>query len=316
MHRLILPALLLLMALAGCGSGDSEIIADNLVEKVFNNGEAARLELASGAYVDFPSGTFADRQVVSISDLISGSDNVPESFPTTTKSITERVGALIINSPVDALFERDISLRFALTDQQTPGTEFVLFIHDSDLGSRIETYDNDYVTWYRYGSYTATVDSSGNFATASLDSSGNRGFIGTLGLFRGLTASAMGAAETTEVRGRVLDQNGSGVSTDVELNYLIGEERFPVRLLNGSVPSGGSVASTVISDSSGNFVLQVPDFYISQIFNVSFGMHDSGHSDQDEFVVNLPHPIREDEVNNLVIRYGTNNITSEPVGTT
>ena len=315
MHRLILPALLLLMALAGCGSGDSEIIADNLVEKVFNNGEAARLELASGAYVDFPSGTFADRQVVSISDLLSGSDNVATTFPTTTKSINDRIGALIINSPVDALFERDITVRMKLDSAQTPGTEFVLYIHDSDLGSRTETYDNNYVTWYRYGSYIATVDSTGIYATFTLDTDGNRGFIGTLAVFRNHTLSDMGSAATTTVSGRVLDKNGSGVSTDVELSYLVGEERYPVRLLNGTIPSGGSVASVVFSDASGNFSMQVPDFYISQIFNVSFAVHDSNRSEQDEFVVNLPYPIREDEVNNLVIRYGENNIVSEPVGT-
>src|SRR5690606_33903085 len=122
--------------------------------------------------------------------------------------------------------------------------------------------------------------------------------------------------QVTEIRGRVLDRNGNGVSTDVELNYLIGEEKHPVRLLNGTFPSGGNAASIVLSDSSGNFVMQVPDIYISQIFNVSFGVHDSSVDDQEEFVINLPHPIRDDEVNNLVIRYGENNIVSEPVGTT
>ncbi|MCB1187562.1 hypothetical protein KDL29_10385 [bacterium] len=315
MYRLALPVLLLILALAGCGSGDSEIISDNLVEKVFNNGEAARLELASGAYVDFPSGTFADRQVVSISDLLSGSDNVATTFPTTTKSINDRIGALIINSPVDALFERDITVRMKLDSAQTPGTEFVLYIHDSDLGSRTETYDNNYVTWYRYGSYIATVDSTGIYATFTLDTDGNRGFIGTLAVFRNHTLADMGSAATTTVSGRVLDKNGSGVSTDVELSYLVGEERYPVRLLNGTIPSGSNVASVVFSDASGNFSMQVPDFYISQIFNVSFAVHDSNRSEQDEFVVNLPYPIREDEVNNLVIRYGENNIVSEPVGT-
>ncbi len=316
MYRILLPALLSLLAVAGCSSGDSEFTSDNLIEKVFENGEGARLDLTSGTYVDFPAGTFADRQLVSVSDLLSGSDNIEANFPTATKQFSDRLAAVIINTPVDALFERDITVRFALNAPQTAGTQFAVYIHDSELGNRTETYDNNYVTWYRYGSYTATVDSSGDFATVTLDTNGNRGFLGTLGLFRDHTLTSLGAAETTEIRGRVLDNNGAGVSTDVELNYLIGEVKLPVRLLNGSIPSGSTVASIVTSDASGNFVMQVPDIYISQIFNVSFGVHDSGHADQDEFTVNLPHPIREDEVNNMVIRYGLNNIVSEPVGTT
>lgn len=316
MYRLLLPVLLLILALAGCGSGESEFTSDNLVEKIFENGLAARLELASGSYVDFPTGTFEDRQLITVSDALSGSDNIEDTFPTTTKQFGDRIAAIIINSPVDALFQRDLTVRLALTAPQTPGTEFAVYIHDSDLGSRTETYDNNYVTWYRYGSHAATVDSSGNFATFTLSSSGHRGFIGTIGLFRGLTVDNLGPAQTTEVTGRVVDDNGAGVSTDVELNFLIGEERVPVVLLNGTVPAGASVASIVTSAADGSFTMQVPDFYISQIFNVSFAVHDQNRSEQDEFTVNLPYPIRDEEVNNFVIRYGENNLTSEPVGTT
>ena len=316
MYRILLPVLLLILAVSGCGKGDNDFQSDNLVEKVFENGIAARLMLTSGAYVDFPAETFAERQLVSISDLLGGSDNIPQSFPTTTKLLSDRIAGIIINTPVDAMFHRNVSVHFQLLEAQTPGTEMVVYIHDSDLGSRRETYDNNYVTWHRFGAYTATVDASGNFADVTLDSDGNRGFIGTLALFSGHTLAALGSPVVTEVSGRVVNKDGAGVSTDVELNYLIGAERFPVRLLNGSIPAGGSVASIVTSDASGNFMMQVPDFYISQIFNVSFAVHDSGHGEQDRFTVNLPYPIREDAAKNFVIRYGINNVTSEPVGTT
>jgi hypothetical protein len=312
----MLPMLLLILAVSGCGQGDSEFISDNLIEKVFENSEAARLTLTSGAYVDFPAGTFAERQLVTVSDLLGGSDNVPESFPTTTKLLTDRIAGIIINTPVDAVFHQDLGIRFHLEVSQTPGTAMVIYIHDSDLGSRRETYDNDYVSWHRYGAYTATVDASGNFADFTLDTSGNRGFIGTLALFGGHTLAAQGNPVVTEVRGTVRNKDGAGVSTDVELNYLIGAEKFPVPLLNGSTPAGGNVASIVTSDAAGNFVMQVPDIYISQIFNLSFGFHDSGHSDVELFTVNLPYPIRDEDVKNFVMRYGTNNISSQPVGTT
>lgn len=316
MYRYLLPMLLLILAVSGCGQGDSEFVSDNLIEKVFENNTGERLMLTSGAYVDFPVGTFAERQLVTVSDLLGGSDSVAESFPTSTKLLSDRIAGIIINTPVDAIFHQDLGVRFDLIVPQTPGTEMVVYIHDSDLGSRRETYDNDYVTWHRYGAYTATVDASGNFADFTLDTSGNRGFIGTLALFSGHTLTALGSPVVTEVRGTVLNKDGAGVSTDVELNYLIGAEKFPVRLLNGSTPAGGNVASVVTSDASGNFVILVPDIYISQIFNVSFGFHDSGHSDVERFTVNPPYPIRDEDVKNFVIRYGTNNLSSEPVGTT
>ena len=219
------------------------------------------------------------------------------------------------------------------------GQTFITFRELDDVkGEKYAVYRFDYQEdedllaprWNRWGDTIATIDATGNFATAALPTTELIGFVGSLAIFDSHTVDALPAVEPTVIAGRVLAAGGGGLATDVGLYAMVGAERHPVDVLNGRAPAlpdpfneGLDITKTNTVDSAadGSFTIEIPDCLIGQYIALEFGHETAGHQLQDTYNVLDPSEDLDDpdpvlvlaETENMVIWYGENKVVSEPV---
>ena len=302
----LLALLGLMAALSACTSNGfaDDFVSDNIVQETIDPGMEDTLTLTSGAEVHFPASMFNETTTVLFSDLLAGLDGEVSSYPTPTQLGEDLLAAAVVNTPVDKTYDANAGLKFAFRDGTTPegpGTEYLVY-----------RFDFDNFEWYRWGDTVAVVDASGDFANAVLPTDEMPGFIGSLALFKGLTAASQPAPVTTTIEGRVIDGAGSGIATSVSLYYLVGSIRLPVDALNGTIPTGGEFANVVTSDASGDFSFEVPDQLVGSLVGLVFGEFDDSVGEQDEFDILAPATVRN-EAESMVVRYGVNNVISQPL---
>ncbi|MCC7479798.1 hypothetical protein IT575_15270 [bacterium] len=306
---------LLSFALAGCGSGDEGFNAPNAVQKTIKKDTADSIVLEEGQSVSFPAASFDRNTVVTLSNFFAAGDADITRFPSATPESGDLFGSLVLNTPADAVFGADVSVTFRLAElasvaSLTPGDEYIVWRFDFENGR-----------WNQWGGTTATVQADGLSLVSTLPTDGAIGFIGSLAVFDGLEAGA--APVATEINGDVVALGGGGIATDVGIYALVGDIRVPVAISNGRVPdaldengNAITVANTVDSAADGSFSMDIPEHLIGQQISLLFGHEDDAHQTQSEFDVLAPADLDDasvEYVENMVVRYGENNVLSRGV---
>lgn len=302
-----------LLLAAGCGSGNEDFDTANLLQRTVPAGEAAQMQLSGGGSLTIPAGTFDTDTIVIFSNYFGGGDSAPLVFPTPTKVAEDLLGSLVVNTPVDARFEQNITVQFTLREPAAAA------VSAASAGERYGVYrfDFDHGEWNLWGGTAATVEAGAETATATLPTDGFTGFIGSLAIFNGLPAPD--PALQTTISGTVKDAAGAGIATDVALFLNIGGILHPAAVSNGRVPAvtydGGvaaTLANTVDSAADGSFTMNLPDNLIGQNVTLEFGREDEGHQTQSRFDILAPAtPFTAAEF--MTVRYGANNVVSQPV---
>lgn len=338
--------------LLGCGGGESDFSAEHAAQLSITANLQATLALPepSTAQAFFPAGTFDQDVIALLGDQLLRTDASWRYFPTVDQNaITDGnaaqmeadhqgdiYAALVINTPADVLFNQDIVVRFDPFENAifVPGESYVVYRFDFQ-----DEYAEIPPRWTRWGNdASAVVETFGSYAQATLPTTGFRGYIGSIAIFKGHTDTALAATEQqTRIYGKVVDAAGNGVRADVGLYQTVGGTQYPAGLdaPNGRAPIGIPhpvlkdqtifELNTVESDIDGLFEMIIPDRLIGQLVHLEFGHEFAAFSTQEEF--NLLDPSADpdnpaarillSDTANMVIWYGENNVISLPVaGTT
>ncbi|MEP0814881.1 MAG: hypothetical protein HRF49_09495 [bacterium] len=157
------------MLVSGCGTADNERRNSLLTETVISPGEDDFADMDSGTRVDFPAGTFRSETIVLISDTLVGTEIDAAYFPEGAATV---LGALILNSPVDTSFHKNITFTFVLNTAVAAGSTW-----------KIYKYDEFELAWIEIIGIVAQADASGLLASAVMPSSGVQGYGGSFALF-------------------------------------------------------------------------------------------------------------------------------------
>lgn len=291
------------VGLAGCGSGTHEFTSPTDVQREVNPGTAVTLELERGYALTIPANTFENTTVVLFSNRLFN-ELTTTYFPTPGKQIGDLISGVVINTPADVLLHANMPLTFGLNDDAgaAAGTQLLVYRYDRFSGE-----------WNPWAGLVATVDASGTTASTTLPTADFRGFIGSMALFRGMTAASLPVGATTYIQGVVVDGAGQPIATDVGVSVIVGAVKYPSAVTNGRVPTGGTLANTVDSAADGSFTVQIPANLVGQPVNLEFGREDTEFSAQDNFELLAPATPRA-STNFLIVRFGINNVRSLPVG--
>lgn len=294
-----------LLGLSACVSGADEFAGDHNGQATLEPGVDETLDLLSGAAAHFPALTFGIDTIVILADVFASTDAVPDHYPTATHVGEDLLAGLVVNTPADCVMEANIDVTFRLINEgsATAGEEYAVF-----------RFDFDNLRWNRWGGTFATIQAGATTAKATLPTDGMRGFIGSLAIFKGLTMAALPAVEPTTIEGTVVDASDNPLSTDVGIYFIVGTTRVAVPITNGTIPAGGTVANTVNSDAAGHFTMQIPESLIGQVIDLEFGREDANLAVQRLFDVLAP-ATPATAVDSMILRYGENNVVSQPVAT-
>ncbi len=291
------------LGLASCGSGTHEFTSPTDVQREVEPATAVTLELERGYALTVAADTFENTTVVLFSNRLF-SELSTVFFPTPGKQVGDLISGVVINTPADVVLHQDLHLVFGLNDDAgaTAGTQLVVYRYDRFSGE-----------WNPWAGLIATVDATGTTATTTLPTTDFRGFVGSLALFKGMTAATLPIGVTTFIQGTVVDSAGLPIATDVGLSIIVGAVKYPAAVTNGRIPAGGSIANTVDSGVNGAFTIQIPANLVGQPVNLEFGREDTTLGVQDSFEILAPASVR-DSTNFMIVRFGENNVRSLPVG--
>jgi len=336
--------------LLGCGAGQSDFTAEHAAQLTIpvNQGATLALPAPSTAQVSFPPDTFSEEVIVMLGDQLLRTDASWRYFPTVDQAaITDQnaaqletahagdvYAALVVNTPADVMFNRDVTVRFAPyeTAALQSGESYAVYRFDFQSDSADSSIQP---RWNRWGNdVVATVVAGGAYAEATLPTTGFYGLIGSLAIFKGHTAAALAAPEqTTRIYGKVVNESGNGIASDVGLYLTIGGRQYPAGLdaPYGRTPVGVAhpfldgqlitARNTVDSDSDGLFEMILPDRLIGQFVHLEFGTESAAYQTQLEFNLldqdadpdNSQALVLLEETANMVIWYGENKAVSLPV---
>lgn len=293
---------LMALAFTGCGTGTHDFTSATDVQRKVAPAETVTFNLELGYSLTVPADTFTSNTIVLFSKRLFN-ELTYSNFPTPTKAVGDLIGGVVINTPADVTFSKDLTLTFGLSDGSgaVSGEQLVVYRYDRYTG-----------IWNAWGSTAATVDAAGATATASLPTTGFIGFIGSLAVFKNMTVATLPVGATTFIQGTVHNTQGAPIATDVALSVIVGSKRLPAAVTGGRVPLGGTVANTIDSAADGSFTIQIPDNLIGQEIGLEFGREDATYSAQDLFDVLAP-AIPVNAINSMVIRFGANYVKARPV---
>jgi hypothetical protein len=289
-------------ALGGCGSGQDEFTTPDDAQRVVSAGEALTITLDGGYVLSLP-GTLFEHDTILLFSKHLAAELTPGYFPTATKEAGDMLCGVVINTPADVWMHGDMQLTFGLPDAGlAAGTVLIVY-----------RFDRENLYWSPWGHTAAVVAAGGATATCTLPTTGFLGFVGSTALFKGMTADTLPVGAQTVIQGTVVDVQSQPVATDVAVNVLVGALKYPAAVLNGRTPTGGTVANTVDSGADGTFTISVPDNLVGQYVNLEFGSEDPNHGTQGLFDILAP-AVERTAVTYLIVRFGENNVRSQPVG--
>jgi len=303
--------LLLLAGLAACGgSGTEDFVAARIVQRTVKAGEAeVTIELSlNKSKLVIPAATFSKDTIVIFSDEPRGVDTAMLYFPTPAHAATDQLSCLILNTPIDALLATDLQVTFVLpaTPVVAGGAQLILYRFD---------YASDDPHWNVWGAANATVSADGHTATATLPTTGLRGYIGSIALFNGMTAD-QAPDRTTTIAGIVKDASDAPLaSIDVAVFVMVGNTKYPTEIANAdrhAPAAGGAVKNVIDTGADGSFSIEVPDNLVGQMVHLRFGLEAANYLAQDHFDILAPAKPATD-VEALIVRFGANNVLPRPL---
>lgn len=323
MNRLFgLLAITMAGFLLSCGSGEEDTDSEHQALRTLDGINAELVTLVGGTTVNFPAGTFETETIVIIADLFLSNDATSVYFPTATPESNDLLGAIVINTPIDELMHHNLSITFELQDFSVTSAVSQVGGVASGQDYAVYRFDFDNLRWNRWGGTSVAIDGSRRFASGTLPTGGMRGFVGSIAIFRERDVASIPAPVQTMLSGRVVDNNGNGVSTDVGIYLMVGALKYAASVDNGRIPNllqptDGRFQidkfNTVTSGLDGTFTMLMPDNMVGQLINLEFGHEATGTIAQEEFDVLAPAtPVNE--LISTVVRYGDNNVVSRPVG--
>jgi len=303
--------LLLTAGLAACGSSGTEDFAGaRIVQRTVKAGEAeVTIELSlNKPKLVIPAATFSKDTIVIFADEPRGVDTAMLYFPTPAPhDVTDQLACLILNTPIDALFDKDLQVTFVLpaTPVVAGGTQLILYRFD---------YGSDDPHWNVWGGTNATVSADGHTATATLPTTGLRGYVGSVALFNGMTADQAPDRATT-IAGVVKDASDTPLaSIDVAVFVMVGNTKYPTEIANADrrAPAGGTIENVIDTAADGSFTVEVPDNLVGQMVHLSFGFEAADYHAQDRFDILAPAKPATD-AQALIVRFGANNVLPRPL---
>lgn len=307
--------------LVACGSGEDDTESQHQIMRTLDGISAASITLVGGTTVNFPANTFESETIVIIADLFLSNDATSVYFPTTTPESNDLLGAIVINTPIDEMLHHNLGITFELQDFDAEMTPSQVGGVAAGQEYAVYRFDFDNLRWNRWGDTSVTIDGGRMFATGLIPTDGMRGFIGSVAIFRGNDLNSLPAPVQTTLSGRLVDNQGNAVATDVGIYLMVGALKYAASLDNGRIPDLLQPTderqqidkfNTVNSGADGWFTMELPDNMVGQLVNLEFGHEQAGRIIQEEFDVLAPaNPVNE--LISTVIRYGENNIISRPV---
>jgi hypothetical protein len=321
-----LVLIVLVVMAAGCGSGGGNFEGDDIWQKSFTPGNVLTITLKSGASITLPATTFAKELKIVFSDRLDADDSNPDYYPTSTHAANDMLGGVVLNTPVDTIYNASIPVTIDMHDY---GTEAPVVLGDTEYA--VFRFDFEENRWNRWGSLTATTNTTGTAATLTLPTTGFMGFLGSIAIFEGMTAVAAGEVAPSYIEGYVKNISNNPLGTDVAIYQLVGDVKYPVDLSSVNIaariptladPLDSSkqitVACVVDSDATtGYFRIEMPWRLIGSLIRLEFGREHAGHQVQDQWVIDYPLPFDEadrgDKISALAVAYGRNTVTPQAV---
>ncbi len=182
MGRFVIVFSLLFWALfaAACGTTNNERRNSLLTETVIEPGADDYADMDNGTRIDFPAGTFTKNTIILMSDTLFGSEFDAALFPEGALTV---LGSIVLNSPVDVIFRRNIQFTWLLKDDVEPGTTWRVFRFD-------DFYTEPENAWVEIQGVVALVSPDGEYAISVMPSSGITGYSGSFAIFKELPATA------------------------------------------------------------------------------------------------------------------------------
>jgi hypothetical protein len=156
-----------------CGTTDNERRTDLLTETVIEPGADDSADMDTGTRVLFPDGCFTENTIVLISDELASDELDAALFPEGALTV---LSAIILNTPVDTIFRKNITYTWVLLTAVEPGTAYKIYRFN-------EYYENPEEAWVELQGVTAQADTTGTYAYSVMPSSGVAGYSGTFVLF-------------------------------------------------------------------------------------------------------------------------------------
>lgn len=324
----VICCLAVLLTLIGCGVSDDDFTSEAIAQQTLEVGEERTIMLSEPklSFVRFPAGCFDEHVVVLFSDQLLGLDADWRYFPTVDPAavatadeqglqdlaevhVDDQLAGAVINTPAHIEYNQNIEVCFELPAQPpfAEGTEFAVYRFDYQ-----DDPDSTLPHWSRWGGNFVTVDDTERCARGTLNTYDFRGYIGSLALFVGKTMDVLeDPVGFTTLTGRVVDQQGGGVATDVVVFLLVGSTRYAT-----------GFNTTALSAADGTFSITIPDQLIGQFVGLIFGESDASNIAQDTFNLldpaddlldptGLPYLLAE--TTSMVIWYGDNKVITFPV---
>lgn len=179
MGKYILTLALLMLALAACGTTNNERRNALLTETIIQPGADEYADMDNGTRIDFPAGTFTEATVILMSDALFGSEFDAALFPDGAQTI---LGSIVLNSPVDVIFRRNIQFTWLLKNEVEPNSTWRVFRFD-------DFYTDPENAWVEIQGVVAQVSPDGEYAISVMPSSGITGYSGSFAIFQELPAT-------------------------------------------------------------------------------------------------------------------------------
>jgi hypothetical protein len=256
-------ALALFSSCGGSNVRNEDVVSDNgrLIERTIHCDVDDSITLTTGARVDFPANTLEADTIVLFSDELLDYQQDPTKYPTGATGV---MASITLNSPIDHMFHRDVTVTWDLLAQRPLGERFLVYKYDEENG-----------VWVLDSNEYATVNGNGKTAATELHSAGVRGFAGTYTIFGSLYYAVPPVGGGPTITGQVQDDvTHSGVQTSVFLYEVVGAIRMPYPFLGGRPITGQTGGGTfgIDADASGNYTITLPPDAVGLTFLVESGV--------------------------------------------
>ncbi len=290
-------ALLMIVALLtwSCGGGGTPSPlpggAEHTQEITVSPAADAAVTLESGAKIAFPAGTFDVATTIVFSDTIVGTEREAETYPIGTTGL---IGYMTVNNPAaeQNQFQRDVNVTFNIrVSGIADGVRYWVY-----------RYNDETMKWERWGTTFATVSADGTLATATLPTTGVFYYIGSVGLFDGLTVEGGGlpGGAAASLSGMVTNSATSDpvAGIDVMLYAVNVGGTLPHDFMNGEAdPDNANNHNLIYTDNNGRYEIRLSqaDVDAGLVYLIRIGQRDAEYIDAESSTFTIDAGVNPDK---------------------